>query len=111
KEVIDHVKALLAPRPIHRRDVDDAPELAAFVVTQKSYDRDDIGRGGKDGEFAVRNAMIEHRARQRGGDDSAEFVKCFVHCLTSVTARWCRRGGFSSAAAARRRAEPRRWAG
>ena len=44
KQMIDDVEALLAARPIDRRDVDDAPEPAARIVAQKAHHRHDVAR-------------------------------------------------------------------
>src|SRR5438128_1048741 len=111
EEMIDHVEAPLAPRPIDCGDIDDAAELTAIVVAQESRDVHDVARSCRDGELAVRDSVAGDRARQRAGDGLAEFLESFVHGAKSISARSCRRGGSCSAAAGRRRAAPRRWAG
>ena len=42
QEMIDDVEALLARRPVDRRNVDDADELAARIVAQERHDLDDV---------------------------------------------------------------------
>src|SRR2546425_822494 len=79
EEMIDHVEAALAPRPIDRGDVDDAPELTALVIAQKDRDLDDVARRGRDGKLTVRDPMVQHRAGQRAGDGRAELVENFIH--------------------------------
>src|SRR5229473_200952 len=92
EEMIDHVEAALTPRPIDRGDIDNAPELTAFIVAQKGHDLDDVARQGRDGKLTVGHTMVQHRARQRAGDGLAKLVENFIHGRTSVTPRWCRRG-------------------
>src|SRR5262245_62334817 len=53
EEMIDDVEAPLAPRPVDRGDVDDAPELAALVVAQEGGDLDDVASDGADSRLAV----------------------------------------------------------
>ncbi len=79
EQMIDHVETPFPRRPIHRRDVDEAHELAALVVAQEGHQLDDVGRRGGDGQLAVRNAVTRDRARQRGSDRLAEFVERIVH--------------------------------
>ena len=44
QQMIDHVEAPLARRPVDRGDVDEAEELAALVVAQEGHDLDDVAR-------------------------------------------------------------------
>src|SRR5262245_28776190 len=104
EEMIDDVEAPLAARPVHRGDVDDAPELAALVVTQETDDFGDVAGERVDGQLAIRNPIADDRARESAGDDLAEFVEPVVHCAKPISVRWYQCGGSSSAAATRRRA-------
>src|SRR5262249_59415923 len=111
EEMIDDVEAPLAPRPVDRGDVDDAPELAAFVVAQKGGNFHDVAGDRAHRQLAVCDSMARDRTRQRAGDHLAEFVERFIHGAKPISARWCRCAGASSSATARRKAAPRRSAG
>src|SRR5262249_57974568 len=108
EEMIDHVEAPFAPRPVDRGDVDDAPELAAFVVAQEGGNLHDVTGVRADRQLAVRNTMIADRTRPRAGDHLAEFVERFIHGAKPISARSCRCDGSFSAATTRRRAALRR---
>src|SRR5262245_53475502 len=108
EQMVDDVEALFAARPVDRGDVDQAPELAALVVAQKGGDLHDVADDGADRQLAVLYPVAYDRARQRAGDCLAEFIERFIHGAKSITARSFRCGGSSSAAAAPRRAVPRR---
>ncbi len=41
--MIDHVKTLLAVRPVDGGDINDGDELAGRIVSQKGCDLDDVG--------------------------------------------------------------------
>src|SRR5947209_7303205 len=82
--MIDHVESALAARPIHRGDIDDAPELTALIVAQERREFHDVANGSRNGELAVDDSMAQYRARQRTGDDLAEFLESFIHRANSI---------------------------
>ena len=55
EQMIDNVEAPLAPRPVDRRDVEQAHELAALVVAQEGCDLHDVASDRVDRQFAVRH--------------------------------------------------------
>src|SRR5262249_46115711 len=111
QQMIDDVEAAFAAGPVDRGNVDDAPELASFVVTQKRGELHNLARDRVDRQLSVGNAIADDRAWKRAGDGLAEFIEPIVHCTRPISARWCRYGGSSSAARGRRRAAPRPLAG
>src|SRR5579875_2962631 len=78
KEVIDDVETLLAARPIHRGDVDDAGELALRRVAQVARDLDDVRGLHAQREFTARDLVARHRARKGGLDALRKRLESFA---------------------------------
>ena len=85
--MIDDVEPLLARRPVDRRHIDEADELAARIVAQEGHDLDDVGRLGGDGQLAIGDRMAGDGAGQRGNDRFAQCVECLAHYRSIVPVR------------------------
>ena len=57
KQMIDHVEALFAARPVDRGHIDDIPEQAARIVAQKAHHRDDVARLRLHRQFVMRDRI------------------------------------------------------
>ena len=81
--MIDDVEALLALRPVHRGDVDEAGELAGRGVAQERRHLDDVGGGGVHGQLAAHDLIAGDRSAEavlNGLPDPFELL--YVHILS-----------------------------
>jgi hypothetical protein len=97
EEVIDHVEALLASRIIDAADVDEGIEQAARIIAQEGQHAHDVVARHQDRQFAVGDLAVEDGRPKRVGEVVAKLLQVCAHC-GSVSARWSRCGGSSSAA-------------
>src|SRR6266567_7436935 len=83
KQMVNHIEALLALRPIDRGDVDDAPEQATLVVAQELHHANDIGDVGGERELPERDRMGARGSAERRNDGVSELFQRFVHAAGS----------------------------
>src|SRR5262249_30868038 len=73
KQVIDDIEASLTARPVDRRHIDDAQELAALVIAQERHDLQKVAWGRDDRQFAMSDPLIGHRSAESAYDHLCEF--------------------------------------
>src|SRR5450631_1844189 len=104
QKVIDHLKALGAAGIIHRGHVDQADKAAAGIVAQEFYDVDNPVGLHVYRELPECDRMPARRSGKRANNRLPQGVEPAVVHSKTLSVRWFRCAGSSSAAATRHRA-------
>src|SRR5258706_4115008 len=111
QQVIDHIKTLLAPGIIHRRHIDQADEAADEIVAKKPHDLDDLLGMHRYRKLIECDHIVGRSSRERANNRLPQNIEPAVIHYKTLSVRWFRCAGFSSAAASRRKAALPRSAG
>jgi hypothetical protein len=87
EQIVDHVEALLALRPVDTADVDQLREQALGIVAQIGQQRDHLVRRGVEHQLAKTSFGLRDHTHLRLDDVVAEFLESLAHQRTSVPVR------------------------